>query len=121
MTRLEKAIEMRDALVAWLPARGEPYMIGNIRCVGATLGRFRISYRTPFSGTLPQLIPANFLQAQLLQKRGPVNLAYGLDVWDGKKVMNIEWDGRGRIDLVGFRAGEWETEIVKLCEKRSRA
>ena len=43
------------------------------------------------------------------------NLDYGMEIWAhdlGHKVLNIEWDRNGCIDLVSFRRGEWEKRVL---------
>jgi hypothetical protein len=121
MTRIERAIIIRDALVAWLPHRGGPRTHGPLRVIEATAGRFLILYRTPFSGALPKLVATNCREAQLLQRFGQPNLHYGLDVWaDLKKVMNVEWDLRGQVDLVAFRCSGWEDELLSRIRPMRR-
>jgi hypothetical protein len=103
-------------LIPWLSRCGEVRALGSLRVVTATIERFLILYRTPFSGPLPEFVAADYQEALMLHKRGRVNLAYGLDVWvEGKKAMNIEWDERTTIHLVSFRSGDWENDLLTLC------
>jgi len=41
-----------------------------------------------------------------------LNLPYGVDLyWPGQgKVLNVQWDDDGNLDLVSFHRGEWEQE-----------
>lgn len=101
-TRKERALRLRDAVLEWLRGRPPRFStFGPIRVLDATVGRFDISYRTPFSGRFPS-----------------PSLAYGLDIWlaDAGKVMNLEWND-DRIEVVGFRGGEWEGELLACLSK----
>jgi hypothetical protein len=50
------------------------------------------------------------------------NLAYGLDVWrERRKVLNIEWAPDGRIDVVGFKRGDWGQEFLSVTQAEDRA
>ena len=31
------------------------------------------------------------------------------------KVLNIEWDDHGKVELVSFRRGAWELELITLA------
>jgi hypothetical protein len=45
------------------------------------------------------------------------NLPYGLDIWTPqKKVMNIEWDDEGNVELVSLHRGAWELELIALAK-----
>ena len=50
--------------------------------------------------------------------KDPPNVhAYGLDIWWGKgKVLNIEWNDGETIEIVSFRRGSWEAELLALAE-----
>ena len=71
-------------------------------------------YRTPFQ-KLPSAkrgILRKYMEAGIMPK---AKLPYGLDIWDmdGKvMVLNIEWDDKGRVELVSFRRGDWEQKIL---------
>lgn len=117
MTRRERAIIIRDAILAWLPGRSSVQELGGVRWAVAAVGRFGISYRTPFT-PMPAPPPDTFEGAALLQQRGgKTNLGYGMDVHaPGGKLMNIEWEPDGRVELVGFRGGDWEAELLALLK-----
>jgi hypothetical protein len=110
---------LRDRLVVWLTKHGQPTMESNgMFIVEASVGEFEILYRTPFT-RLPQRQPTSHHEAWLRQQPSS-NLPYGLDVFFWRlKVMNVEWDDRGRIDLVVFRSGPWEDELVQLIDYAS--
>lgn len=39
------------------------------------------------------------------------NLPYGLDVWSPHKVLNVEWDDDGRVVVVSYKPGAWESKL----------
>lgn len=116
MTRKDEAIAIRDAVVAWLPGRAQWAKVGPVRVFDAKIGRFLISYRTPFSPLSPgERGKPSYQRALSRQKCGrQLNLSYGLDVWCGQKVLNLEWDADGHVDLVGFHRGDWVAELLAL-------
>ncbi|MER9875246.1 hypothetical protein [Mesorhizobium sp. M0195] len=69
-----------------------------------------ISYRTPFQ-KIHAPDDASKYQCAVLGIRAE-NLPYGLDIHVKKKVMNIEWDDQGEIDIRSFRRGAWEEELL---------
>jgi hypothetical protein len=48
------------------------------------------------------------------------NLPYGLDVWTPTKVLNIEWDDQGNVELVRFRPGGWEAQLLAAAHPRAQ-
>jgi hypothetical protein len=43
---------------------------------------------------------------------GEQNLPYGLDIWFAhKKVLNVEWNDEGLIEIISYRPGEWEDQL----------
>lgn len=114
MTRLDRALIVRDAVLGWLRDNGREEVISGFRVRGGEVAGFRFIYRTPFSRVpLNGLKPRNFGEAAILQRRGPVNLPYALDVWWGdRKVMLIEWAHDGSPDLASFTKGQWDSELL---------
>jgi hypothetical protein len=43
---------------------------------------------------------------------GGKNLPYGLDIWFArKKVLNVEWNDEGLIQIMSYRPGAWEDQL----------
>lgn len=81
---------------------------------GATLS---ISHRTPFSVPFPAASERDKYISAVLGIACPVDLPYGLDVWAPRKVLNVEWDGAGRVQLIGYKPGPWEDELRDLANR----
>jgi hypothetical protein len=78
------------------------------------VGPFRFSHRTPFNK-----LPGGTYDSALAEQT-KLNLAYGLDIWfsgERHKVMNIEWEDGGRVDLVSFKRGTWEDLFLAMCSQ----
>jgi|SRR5580692_1125256 hypothetical protein len=77
--------------------------------MGAELGDVKILLRTPFQ----PLPPMNqFMRYQSALLGGKENLPYGLDIWFArKKVLNVEWNDEGLIQIRSYRPGEWEGQL----------
>lgn len=122
--RQARACELRDAAQNIVSVRGEWQTVSTMRLIGADIAPFKILLRSPFTKLPPidgRLI-ATWASQGLLPKK---NLPWGLDIWTGKKVLNIEWDDSGEIVVVGFTRGQWEADFLTLAttisEERNRA
>lgn len=117
--RQQRAVAVRDAALVKLQAEGnfeEVLGIGPILTWHARNSRCCVSemlFRTPFQA-LPGLKPETVPRAAVTDSPIPAgfNLPYGLDIWTGKKVLNIEWCADGYFEIVSFRRGDWESTIL---------
>lgn len=109
-TKLARVLEIRANVLRVLRDIGEWSGEGHNRALGAKIGTISVSYRTPFQA-LPK-VPEQ-LQYMRALLGGKDNLPYGLDVWTPeKKVLNLEWDDAGAIEIVSFKPGEWEGALA---------
>ena len=59
---------------------------------------------------------ARYGAAVLMSQRK--RLGYLLDVYDENgKVFNVHWDNDGNIEIVSFKRGNWEEEILHAVER----
>jgi hypothetical protein len=114
-TRIQRAIATRDVALntlrkhgTWQNVRGPGGK--SIRVLMYKAGDLQMLHRTPFQrfGEVPPY--AKYLAALYGSNRA-YNLPYALDVWFGKKVLNIEWADDGRIELVSYKPGDWERTL----------
>ncbi len=119
MTRLHRALAVRDAILKWLPGNSRSEDVGGMRVQRADFGKYMLMFRTPFGGSFPA--PRDYDMAVFVQQNGPMNLAYGLDLWewvekDGKrrivKLMNLEWGHNGEAALRGFHKSDWDSALL---------
>ena len=114
--RTENALRIRDVALIRLRSKGSQEKLqGSLN--GSVLSwkgeGLLLVHRTPFQ-KLPPVREAVKYQAAKLERR-PENLGYGLDIWEKPgigKVLNIEWDDAGTVDLVSFRHGDWEKKVL---------
>lgn len=99
-SRLERALETRDAALALIRRRGEWVVRGDIPFQMVRGRGFTLALRTPF-----QRLPK---QRQLYER---ISMPYGLDVYAPKRVLDIAWDDAGSVELIGYDPGEWEWAI----------
>ena len=116
-TRLEVALQIREAALQKLRAEGE---FEEIHRVGSVLswkapdwqqGGIHMLHRTPFQ-KLPKPSAEVMKTAFEYGLEPRLNLPYGLDIWAGGKVMNLEWNDSGDIKLVSFKRGAWEQIVL---------
>ena len=103
--RRKQAIDLRDQV-------SQVRNLGKLRrhqMLGYNDDALSISFRTPFQ-RLPGLDDRIKYWAAVLGK-DVSNLPYGLDIWAPRKVLNIEWDDHGRVEVVSYRAGDWEAKL----------
>jgi hypothetical protein len=117
MSKRERAIQLRDLAVSMIRERGklEP-AIGDVKLMMFQDRDLRIVYRTPFQ-QLPRKAVAPQHAKYLAAMRGkpsPDSLPYGLDIFCPAKVLNIEWDDKGRIDVLSYKPGDWEQRLTGI-------
>ena len=126
MTRKKRVIMIRDRAVQFAMAHGHWESIGTKRRIAARAWPLMLSYRTPFQRMFNASEEAKYWLALRNQK---ANLAYGLNIWfEGipdnllndpniecdftsdyvRKVLNVEWDNQGHVEILSFRRGRWE-------------
>ena len=111
--RLEAALHLRDAALNKLRSEGS-FKDTNIGPYLTWAGNdLKMGLRTPFQRLPPVSQTIKYFAAKT--GKGPVNLNYGLDIWDKKgKVLNIEWNDTGEVLLVSFQRGDWEQKVLGL-------
>ena len=114
MSKQERAIELRDLALTVVRAHGSWQSLGNkLRLLTYNSDDLRIALQTAFQ-LLPSHVPplAKYLAAQ----RGmpsPVNLPYVIDVWDGGKVLSVQWADDGAVLVVSYKPGTWERDLER--------
>jgi hypothetical protein len=96
MTRKQRAIQLRDLALFAIKTGGAQTCAAINLAMRERPNDLYIHYRT---------VP--YLPASVLSR----NLPYGLNIWSGNKVLNIEWSDDGRTDVVSYRPGPWEREL----------
>ena len=135
MTRIENAIQLRDHALSILRQHGSYQPVGDAKFLMWNGEAFSISHRTPFQkwDTGPEVAAksfaanletgldhAKYLVAQYGVKL-PEALPYGLDIWHGKKVFSLEWSDDGRTNIINFKRGDWEAELLALSPEETGA
>jgi len=113
--RVDRARALRDVALAIVKRDGQPqeFSGGVARMLVASRDGLKISYRTPFqkwSSDSSQPAPS-YGHAQARQ-RHPGSLAYGLDIWAPREVLNVEWNDTGEFQLVSYAPGAWEETLL---------
>ncbi len=115
--RLNDAVAIRDSALLVLKFEGLPVADVPGHQLTLKFDGITISYRTP-----PIELPKSVREMMAMVARDGqqfVYLGYGLDIWDeqyGGKVLNLEWNNEGYVDLVSFRRGPWEDKILRFYD-----
>jgi hypothetical protein len=97
--RLAAAVRLRNAATAFLQRNGRSIRRGAV----------------VFEQHAPEK-PYPHLSLSLISRDG---MGFMMDIWGWRgdwygKVMNLQWRG-DQVDLVSFRRGEWETELLAMA------
>jgi hypothetical protein len=46
-------------------------------------------------------------------KPAPVYLPYVMDVWDGGKVLSVQWADDGSAEIITYKPGTWERDLER--------
>ena len=114
--RADRAQQLRDALLASLASSFEWTEVGPTRFATSTVGPFRIAFRTPFTKMPAGPDPGDFQRAAL--KAAAIEYGYVLDLWRGTKVMSLGWNDSGPAEIITFKPGAWDAELLELLATR---
>ena len=118
MTKLQRAIKLRDLALPVVVKRGawettEGASVAHVNVLSYRDSGFAIFYRMP-----SQSIPQSSDSTVVPQKAANGNLPYGLDIWFGEKVLNIEWADDGTVELRDYKPGRsWERRLSKVSAR----
>jgi hypothetical protein len=105
VTKKQRAVQLRDLVLMAIEAIGYRTN-GDGSTIGERPNHLYISYRAvPYPGAHPTLSR---------------NLSHGLDIWWNNKVLNIEWSDDGRINVVSYKPGQWESVLERACQDMLR-
>ena len=110
--RLDVAISIRDASLKKLKKDGQ-FESTNVGPLLVWRGdELEISHHTlyPKYPTPCEVASRKYYEASVDPKLRRLN---GLDIWGTQgKVLNIMWDHNNHVELVSFKRGEWEEEVL---------
>ncbi len=114
--RTARALAIRDHLLPLIRVQGAMKEIGGsgVRMVTWEAEPFGFALRSPFTPWPPGApSPGSYGAAQAKQRANPV-LPWRLDVWHERKVLSLQWDYAGRVEVISFSRGPWEDEVLAL-------
>ena len=131
--RIALVTSIRDVAVEMIRSEGtwKPCRVGDEQrnVMGLRFGSLCMSLTTPFQKfhMEPPKIPDRFkgnldrYAVAVRMSQSKRHLGFGLDVW-GKvgKVLNVHWNEYGQIEIVSFKRGDWEEEILGAAQSRTR-
>jgi hypothetical protein len=112
VNRLDTAINIRDAALEKVKkeAQFEDTNVGPLLVWKGD--ELEISHHTPFQ-KFPPPDEDVLRQCYAADVDPTYNLPYGLDIWGMKgKVLNIVLDHKDRVELISFRRGAWEEQVL---------
>ena len=114
--RTARALAIRDHLLPLIRAQGATEETGGSgpRMTTWKAGRFDFALRSPFTAWGIKAPPPRPYRAAQAERRADPVLPWGLDVWHGRKVLSLQWDHAGRVEVISFTRGPWEDEALAL-------
>lgn len=100
-SRADRFLEIRDAVLANMPGAKS---VASGRMVLA-VGPFLIHY------CIPGAMPGRPFNMQIW----PGGRQQGGHVLQADKVANVDWDQHGNVEIISFRSGTWEQELITLA------
>ena len=98
-------------------AHGEWEQVSSVRVKGASIEHFKISLTTPFQ-QLPEASEEVKAFVEQLGQSDKLSPYYGVDIWiRSKKVLNIHWQEGQPVEVLSFRRGDWESELLDLASR----
>ena len=113
--RTTQALAIRDLLLPMIRVHGAMQEVSGMvgRPVVWKAGDFTCTLRSPFTPWPAKVAIASYDHA-LSRQRAKPDLPWGLDVWHGRKVLSLQWNDAGRVEVVSFTRGPWEAEALAL-------
>ena len=116
--RTARALAIRDHLLPLIRAQGAMEEIGGsgVRMTMWKAGRFAFALRSPFTAWGIKAPPPRSYSAAQAKQRANSVLPWSLDVWHGRKVLSLQWDDAGRVEVISFTRGPWEAEVLAMAD-----
>lgn len=114
-TDSERALEIRDYLLPLVRKHGTiQVQSGAVRVTKFSVEPWCLDYWTPFNDLSAEEAASPAYRHALDRQRSLPGLPYGLDVWNGEKVLTVQWADTGRFIVTTFIRGAWETDALAL-------
>ena len=111
-----RAIAIRDHLLPLIRVHGAMQEVsgaaGHLAVWKA--GSLTCTVRSPFTAWPAEAPPAAAYDQALSRQRAKPALPWGLQVWHGHTVLNLQWDDDGGVEVVSFTRGPWEDDALAL-------
>lgn len=111
----DRALAIRDHLLPLIRERGTLQTQRDaVRLIALQIDFWVFNHWTPFNDLSPGEASSPGYRRALERQHARPDLAYGLEVWRGEKVLSIVWADDGAFEVVGFVRGPWEEEALAL-------
>jgi hypothetical protein len=122
MSKREHAIALRDLALTVARAHGSWQTVGRkLRLLTCHLDDVRIALQTPLQQQPSDIPPLTKYLAAHRGKPTPVYLPYVMDVWDGGKVLSLQWADDGSVEIISYKPGTWERDLERHAVAASQA
>jgi hypothetical protein len=111
-----RAIAIRNHLLPLIQAHGTLQEVSGMagRVAVWKVGGFTCTLRNPFTPWPAEAPPAASYDQAISRQRAKPDLPWGLDVWHGRKVLSLQWDDEGQLEVLAFVRGPWEAEVLAV-------
>ena len=111
-----RALAIRDHLLPLIQAHGTLEEVSGAagRLAMWKTGSFTCTLRGPFTPWPAEAPPTAAYDQAISRQRTKPTLPWGLEVWHGHKVLSLQWDDEGTVEVTSFTPGPWENEALAL-------
>ena len=112
--RAETARQIRDRALLVVRNYGRYELVGDQYWLTWRGAGFIVSHRAPSQQLDDPSVAREQTKYHLIREglTAPEPLPYGLEIWQGRKVMNLEWSDDAFL-IVSFRRGPWEKVFLE--------
>jgi hypothetical protein len=109
--KLRHVFQLTAAALVVIRRAGKWQKVGSWRLTSAESGGLKIAYRSPFNLKPADLSSAPSYVHEAARRRAAPDLPHKLDIWAPQKVLSVQWDDAGAVNLISFKPGEWEAAL----------
>jgi hypothetical protein len=111
----DRALAIRDHVLPFLREHGAlEVQRDTVRVIELRMAPWVFRHWTPFNELTPGEASSPGYRHAIGRQHTQPDLPYGLDVWQGAKVLRILWADDGSFDVVTFVRGAWEDEALAM-------
>jgi hypothetical protein len=112
--RTAQAIALRDHVIKLMEGNSKLVTLGLLKVQTWKRGRFHATLTTPSTPLHEREAAAPGYVHTIARQGAPKPMPYELSLWAGSKVLLMEREQGGEVQIVTFKRGDWEERLLAL-------